>query len=47
MKLATETDSKLEFIIDTKLVETVQQVKESVQKIEVSRSSIKEDKTQE
>ena len=43
MKLATETDSKLEFIIDAKLVETVQQVKESVQKIEVSRSSVKED----
>ena len=33
MKLATETDSKLEFIIDAKLVKTVQQVKESVQKI--------------
>ena len=41
MKLATETDSKLEFIIDAKLVEIVQQVKASVQKIEVSRSMCK------
>ena len=43
MKLATETDSKLEFIIDAKLVETVQQGKENMQKIEVSRSSVMED----
>ena len=43
MKLATETDSKLEFIIDAKLMDTVPQVKESMQKIEVSRSSVKED----
>ena len=43
MKLATETDSKLEFIIDAKLMETVQQVKENMQKIEVSRSSVIED----
>ena len=43
MKLATETDSKLEFIIDAKLVETAQQMKEIVHKIEVSRSSVQED----
>ena len=43
IKLATEIDSKLEFIIDAKLVETVHKVKESAQKIEVSRSSVKED----
>ena len=42
MKLAKETDSKLEFYTDAKLVETVQQVKR-MQKIEVSRSSVMED----
>ena len=33
MKLATETDSKLEFIIDVKLLETVKQRKKTMQKI--------------
>ena len=43
MKLATETDSKFEFIIVAKLVEIIQQVKENMQKIDVSRSSVMED----
>ena len=42
MKLDTETDSKLEFIIDAKLFETIQQVKENMQKIGVLRSSVME-----
>ena len=41
MKLATESDSKLECIIDAKLVETVQKMKENMQKIEVSISGHK------
>ena len=43
MKLATEADSMLKFIIDAKLVETVQQVKENMQTFEISRLSVMDD----